>query len=238
MSAPFDAVKAKEAFRLNSDLSRYLGYALVEIERLRGEVGKTANTGGKLLREAQDEIAALRAGLWECVKWTGADTSGGIPTWPDIVDYAIREVRRLREESDAEGDRMDSEIERLTTRLASWERGARPPDEFFVKLSDSTELKEAKREIKRLTQALAEGEFRAVHWTGEIAALRADVDFFKEEIETLKDARERKDKALEAAAELFDWTDRNADWNGFKDKYTRARDAARSAASLDGKEEK
>lgn len=46
------------------------------------------------------KLVSCELALWECVKLTGADTSGGVPTEPYLAEYAIEEVRRLRTESE------------------------------------------------------------------------------------------------------------------------------------------
>lgn len=61
---------------------------------------ETAEKVGALL----DEVARLRQGLWDVATLTGFDTDGDETpdhmTYPDIVDLALREVERLREDYD------------------------------------------------------------------------------------------------------------------------------------------
>lgn len=51
------------------------------------------------------EVRRLRQGLWDCVGISGADTDGQTSpdalTYPDIVEYAKREVGELRDDYDA-----------------------------------------------------------------------------------------------------------------------------------------
>lgn len=51
-----------------------------------------------------DEVRRLRQGLWDCVAISGADTDGQLTpdalVYPDLVDYAKREVGELRDEYD------------------------------------------------------------------------------------------------------------------------------------------
>lgn len=50
------------------------------------------------------EVHRLRQGLWDCVIISGADTDGDTTpdslVYPDIVDYAKREVQQLRDDYD------------------------------------------------------------------------------------------------------------------------------------------
>lgn len=48
------------------------------------------------------EITRLRDGLEECALESGADVSDGVPTWPDIVAWAVESVRELRQVYDQE----------------------------------------------------------------------------------------------------------------------------------------
>jgi hypothetical protein len=43
-----------------------------------------------------------RAALIECATIAGADISGGVPTAPPIDEWAVREVREMREAYDEE----------------------------------------------------------------------------------------------------------------------------------------
>lgn len=40
------------------------------------------------------------AGLIDCARESGADLSGGAPTWPPVDEWAVREVKQLREDYD------------------------------------------------------------------------------------------------------------------------------------------
>jgi hypothetical protein len=53
------------------------------------------------VQELQAEVERLRQGLFECAKQAGEDVSEGIPTFPDIVDWAVEAVRQLRIDADA-----------------------------------------------------------------------------------------------------------------------------------------
>lgn len=61
------------------------------------------------MREAADEIQRLRQGLWDVAIRTGFDNdSDETPdhmTFPDIVELALREVERLREDYDEATER-------------------------------------------------------------------------------------------------------------------------------------
>lgn len=50
------------------------------------------------------EVRRLRQGLWDCAAISGADTDGDRTpdhmTYPDIVEYAKREVQSLRDDYD------------------------------------------------------------------------------------------------------------------------------------------
>jgi hypothetical protein len=48
------------------------------------------------LRDAEAEIERLRQGLLACATEAGEDVSDGIPTWPDVVEWAVRAVREGR----------------------------------------------------------------------------------------------------------------------------------------------
>ena len=48
----------------------------------------------------QSRIKYLEGKLWECVKLSGADTSNGILTWPEIGVYTVQEVTELRHRYD------------------------------------------------------------------------------------------------------------------------------------------
>lgn len=59
------------------------------------------------------EIDRLRAGLLACAEAAGEDVSDGIPSWPDVVEWAVRAVREGRRESEdaveaAEGKLADA----------------------------------------------------------------------------------------------------------------------------------
>ena len=51
-----------------------------------------------------EEVERLRQGLWDCVAISGSDTDGqrtpDALVYPDIVDYAKREVQQLRDDYD------------------------------------------------------------------------------------------------------------------------------------------
>lgn len=53
-----------------------------------------------------DEVRRLRQGLWDVAAISGSDTDGQATpdamTFPDIVEYAKREVQSLRNDYDAE----------------------------------------------------------------------------------------------------------------------------------------
>lgn len=46
------------------------------------------------------ENERLREALRECTRLSGADLSGGFPTWPDLPDFAVQEVKQLRDDYD------------------------------------------------------------------------------------------------------------------------------------------
>lgn len=68
------------------------------------------------------EIERLRHGLLACAREAGEDVSEGIPTWPDIVDWAVAAVKTGRTEYDQETLEIEEqckelrvEVDRLTT---------------------------------------------------------------------------------------------------------------------------
>jgi hypothetical protein len=47
-----------------------------------------------------DEVDRLRGALYECAVAAGEDTSDGVPTWPDLADWAVEAVRQMRRDYD------------------------------------------------------------------------------------------------------------------------------------------
>lgn len=47
------------------------------------------------------DVVALETSLRECSRLAGADLSDGFPSWPALSDFAVSEVRQLREDYDA-----------------------------------------------------------------------------------------------------------------------------------------
>jgi hypothetical protein len=73
-----------------------------------------ARDGWKARAEAREaEVERLREGLLACATAAGEDVSDGIPTCPDVVDWAVRAVAECRAENEAEIDRLEAEIDRL-----------------------------------------------------------------------------------------------------------------------------
>lgn len=52
------------------------------------------------VEELRAEIKRLNDALRECARLSGADLSGGFPTWPELPEFAVQEVRQLREDYD------------------------------------------------------------------------------------------------------------------------------------------
>lgn len=52
------------------------------------------------------EVERLRDGLLQCATAAGEDVSDGIPTWPDVVEWAVRAVRENRETIEADYDAL------------------------------------------------------------------------------------------------------------------------------------
>lgn len=74
------------------------------------------------------EVDRLRAGLLACATAAGEDVSDGIPTWPDVVEWAVRAVREGRETYEQDNRDLTEGI----TRVAEWfERDRREPDKVL-----------------------------------------------------------------------------------------------------------
>lgn len=69
-------------------------------------------------RQAQAEVARLRHGLLACATAAGEDVSYGIPTWPDIVEWAVAAVREGREASEQDAQAAEDEADRLREAVA------------------------------------------------------------------------------------------------------------------------
>lgn len=54
--------------------------------------------GYALHLEAENE--RLRDALRECARLSGADLSDGFPTWPPLHEFAVQEVKQMREDYD------------------------------------------------------------------------------------------------------------------------------------------
>lgn len=52
------------------------------------------------------EVERLRAGLLQCATEAGEDVSDGIPTWPDVVEWAVGAVREGRQQMEADYDAL------------------------------------------------------------------------------------------------------------------------------------
>jgi hypothetical protein len=47
--------------------------------------------------EGDAYVARLEEALRECVRLSGADLSDGFPTWPELPEFAVQEVKELRD---------------------------------------------------------------------------------------------------------------------------------------------
>lgn len=83
---------------MNAEILKALN---AEIERLR--VALDGEIREKITRTAdyEAELQRCREALRECVRLSGADLSGGFPTWPELPEFAVQEVRQLREDSES-----------------------------------------------------------------------------------------------------------------------------------------
>lgn len=61
-------------------------------------------------------VARLEEALRECARLSGADLSGGFPTRPELPEYAVQEVKQLRDDYDEACERAfdDSQVESRT----------------------------------------------------------------------------------------------------------------------------
>jgi hypothetical protein len=74
--------------------------------------------------EADGYIARLEEALRECVRLSGADLSGGFPTWPELPEFAVQEVRQMREDYNECMEREWQEFS-LRKRIVKLEDGLR-----------------------------------------------------------------------------------------------------------------
>lgn len=72
-----------------------------------------------MLEGVRERLEELRQGLLACATAAGEDVSDGIPTWPDIVEWAVRAVREGREASEHDARAAEDEVERLRDALAA-----------------------------------------------------------------------------------------------------------------------
>jgi hypothetical protein len=66
--------------------------------------GRCRECGEELVEYVRPDrhVEALREALRECARLSGADLSGGFPTWPELPTFAVQSVAELREDySDA-----------------------------------------------------------------------------------------------------------------------------------------
>lgn len=79
---------------------------------------------------AEEYIARLEAALRECVKLSGADLSDGFPTWPELPEFAVQEVRQLREDyhydSEFHWRKVEQRVRDLEDGLRKMTPGKRP----------------------------------------------------------------------------------------------------------------
>lgn len=90
-------------------------------------------TTDAVLARAEKELpdrCDLIARLAECYRWSGADPDGN-EDWR-LAEHAVEEVKRLREESDAENARLDAENAALKSQLTALEAKLKPPVEAAI----------------------------------------------------------------------------------------------------------
>lgn len=74
-------------------------------EQLRDEAVRQARIANGAMAEAdalRAECRRYRDALIKCATVSGADVSGGVPTWPSVDEWAVQEVQELRDNYDAD----------------------------------------------------------------------------------------------------------------------------------------
>lgn len=82
--------------------------------RIRELEGMLASAN-RINRADLERIRELEGALRECARLSGADLSDGFPDWPPLHEYAVQEVRRLREDYDEACDSAALEADRPET---------------------------------------------------------------------------------------------------------------------------
>jgi hypothetical protein len=83
------------------------------------------------------EADRLREGLLQCATEAGEDVRDGVPTWPDVVDWAVRAVREGRETYEQDNNDLTTGI----VKIADWiERDRRESDKVLCHLQSLRRL--------------------------------------------------------------------------------------------------